>query len=79
MLAHRRKTEVGSFWIKPDKKNGWSLEIGHNGDWELLGSYSTAVAAADDVFTQHTGYSEWDDPGRSDSPTDLGEWEKKNI
>ena len=64
---------------------GWSLSLPtitkktdkglRTGDRELLGSYHSAEAAADDVYTQHTGWHEWDVPGRNNAPRDLGEWE----
>jgi hypothetical protein len=79
MLAYYKKTNVGTFWIKPDKFNGWGLVIEYDGDWEVLGSYLSPSAAADDVFTQHTGYSQWDDSVRHDAPSDLGEWQKHVI
>jgi hypothetical protein len=79
MFAYYKETAVGTFWIKPDKFNGWGLVIEHDGDWEVLGSYLSPAAAADDVFTQHTGYSPWDDPARHDAPSDLGEWQKHKI
>ena len=74
-----KRTSVGTFWIRPDRNNGWGLSIENNGDTELLGSYSSVIAAADDVYTQHTGWDEWDTPLRNDAPTDLSEWEKRAI
>lgn len=79
MFAYSKATEVGRFWIRPDRHNGWSLSVEKDGDCEILGSYSSAVAAADDVFTQHTGYRDWDFPRRPDAPTDLGEWQRIRI
>jgi hypothetical protein len=73
------KTAVGTFWIRPNMNNGWSLSIESDGDTELLNSYGSAIAAADDVYTQHTGCDEWDLPVRNDAPSDLGQWAKRQI
>jgi hypothetical protein len=73
------KTSIGTLWIRPERTHGWSLSIESHGDTELLGSYSSEIAAADDVFTQHTGWDQWDEPRRMNIPTDLGEWEKRAI
>jgi hypothetical protein len=72
--VYYKHTAVGTFWIRPDNVHGWSLFIDEDGNVELLGSYSSPEAAADDVYTQHTGWNEWDIPNRPDVPTDLGEW-----
>ena len=47
-------------------------------DKTVYGSYNSAVAAADDVYTQTTGYYEFDilDCSEVDIPTDIYEWEK---
>ena len=46
-------------------------------DNECYGNYSSAVAAADDVFTFSTGCYEWDSLSESViPPTDICEWEK---
>lgn len=44
----------------------------------VYGSYNSAVAAADDVYNQTTGYYEFDalDYSEVDIPTDIYEWEK---
>lgn len=45
------------------------------------GSYHSAIAAADDVFTQVTGCDEWDsfDSSSMDIPTDIYEWGKVTL
>ncbi len=53
--AYYTRTVVGTFWIRPDNVHGWSLFIDDDRNVELLGSYSSPEAAADDVYTQHTG------------------------
>lgn len=67
------KSPVGTFWIKPF--NGRFL-LGIDG--EQLGSYHSAVAAADDVYVHVTGCNEWDelDDQVSAAPTDIYEWEQ---
>ncbi len=68
------KTRVGTFHIRPDAYNRhrWSLWI----DDENLGSYDSPDAAADDVYTQHTGWNEWDSLPSVTQPTDLTEWRR---
>lgn len=69
------KSPVGVFWIKL-----------HNGrfvlgiDNQMLGSYNSAVAAADDVYTFSTGCFKWDKhcadiDYQLNVPTDIYEWE----
>ncbi len=77
--AFHKRTDVGTFWILPDNSNRWGLFIDCDGNRELLGSYSTPEAAADDVYTQHTGWDDWDNPIRSNAPRDLGEWETQTF
>jgi hypothetical protein len=73
--AFSKRTDVGTFWILPNNANGWGLFIHADGNRELLGSYGSPEDAADDVYTQHTGWDDWDTPIRSNAPRDLGEWE----
>jgi len=65
------RSPVGTFSIKY-----------HNGKYQLwikdmhLGSYNSAVSAADDVYTHTTGYYEWDcRPDLISDPSDLSEWQ----
>lgn len=73
--AYHKHTAVGTFWIRPHDFGRWGLFIEKDGETELLGSYHSPEAAADDVYTQHTGWDTWDIPIRHDAPVDLGEWE----
>ena len=63
-------------------RNGLFCIVPAQGRYELFfdstcyGSYSSAVAAADDVYTKHTGCNEWDD-SQEEGPTDVYEWEKQ--
>jgi hypothetical protein len=75
--VYSKETSVGTFWIRPDQSNRLGLYIESDGDTELLGSSDSASAAADDVYTQNTGWDEWDVPSRS-APKGLDEWEKGN-
>lgn len=46
---------------------------------ECYGLYNSAVAAADDVYTQSTGCMDWDClEADIDIPTDIYEWSKVN-
>jgi len=73
--AYYKRTEVGTFWIRSDHANKWTLAIDDGGNTEVLGSYNSPEVAADDVCTQHTGWDDWDNPIRSDAPRALSEWE----
>ena len=42
---------------------------------DVVGSYTSAQAAAEDVFTCTTGSDEWDRQGAVDQPTDIHEWQ----
>jgi len=74
-----KATSVGTFSIRPDQGNRWGLYIESNGDTELQGSYDSAAAAADDVYTQHTGWDEWDIPARMNAPSGPDEWERSSV
>jgi hypothetical protein len=67
------KTRIGTFYIRQSKDNPkiFHLWIGE----ELLGSYSSPINAADDVYMQATGYHEWDSLESADNPHDISEWE----
>ncbi len=68
------KTSVGTVWIRPQPDALGRFELGI--DNESLGSYHSPVAAADDVYTGHTGWFELDTLDGSILPCDLSEWEK---
>ena len=63
------RSPVGTFRIVPFGDR-FQLRIGS----EVVGSYHSAVAAADDVYTHVTGYDRWDDSNH-EAPTDIYEWE----
>lgn len=66
------QSKVGLFTIQPFQ-DGFGLFI----DDDLLGVYSSAVAAADDVYTHTTGCFEWDSlDGKVTPPTDVYEWQR---
>lgn len=66
------QTEIGVFWIRfdPSTRTRFLLGIGD----EPLGWYYSPEAAADDVFLQKTGWSEWDSLAAATKPNDLSEW-----
>jgi hypothetical protein len=64
------KSNVGTFWIKPDHNNRFILGIND----DALGSYLNPIQAADDVYMCATGYWEWDKQLTVNCPTDLSEW-----
>lgn len=66
---------IGTMYIRTNNQTGkYNLVI--NG--KALGNYSSAVAAADDVYTHSTGCLEWDmlDGTIADVPTDIYQWQK---
>jgi hypothetical protein len=71
MKIYQYKSPVGSFLIKPQANSFWGLWLKDN----LLGSYQSAMAAADDVYMQMTGDYDWDSLVGIDIPTDISEWE----
>ena len=60
---------IGCFLIKPQANSRWGLWLKD----ELLGSYHSALAAADDVYTQATGDYDWDSLDCVDIPTEIYE------
>lgn len=71
MKTYCYKSPIGVFIIKPQPDGRWGLWFGD----DLLGSYHSEIAAADDVYTQATGNYQWDSSSWLDVPTDIHEWE----
>ncbi len=71
MKIYQYRSPVGRFLIKLQTNGRWGLWFKD----DLLGSYHSAMAAADDVYTQTTGDYDWDSLGGVDIPTDISEWE----
>lgn len=69
-MWYHYRSDVGTFWIGPDGSGRFRLGI----DDERLGSYHSPKAAADDVYSQSTGCSEWDSLLATSEPSDLSEW-----
>ena len=66
------KTSVGTVWIRPQPDTDrFHLGIGDG----PLGSYHSPEAAADDVYTQHTGWRPLDRLPKSELPRDITEWQ----
>lgn len=69
-MLYYYRSKIGLFRIYP-RQGRYALEI--NGT--IYGTYHSAVAAADDVYTHCTGCYEWDNlDGRVNAPSDLSEW-----
>ncbi|HIW08425.1 MAG TPA: hypothetical protein H9890_03360 [Candidatus Faecalibacterium intestinigallinarum] len=66
------RSPIGPFVIRRARDGYYELWHGS----ECYGRYINPVAAADDVYLQHTGCDQWDDLNISNAPTDLGEWER---
>jgi hypothetical protein len=64
------KSSVGVLEILQDHDGRWMFCA----DDVVWGHYNTPAAAADDVYTQHTGFDAWDDLDDVDEPCDLSEW-----
>lgn len=71
MKVYQYKSPIGLFLIKPQTNGRWGLWFKD----DLLGSYHSAMAAADDVYMQVTGDYDWDSLDGVDIPTDISEWE----
>ena len=71
MKVYQHKSPIGLFLIKPQTNSRWGLWFKD----DLLGSYHSAMAAADDVCMQATGDYDWDSLNGVDIPTDISEWE----
>lgn len=66
------QSPIGKMYIFKNKTGKYSLKI--NGI--IYGSYNSAIAAADDVFTFTTGCYEWDVLNCTfEPPTDIYEWD----
>ncbi len=67
------KSPIGLMKIYYDQKlDGYALVINE----KHYGVYDSAVAAADDVYTQNTGCCSWDDNEFKDILTNIYEWEQ---
>ena len=73
--AYSFKSEIGTFWINPERNKRWSLLIGDD-IIEAIGYYDSPDDAADAVYMKTTGWDEWDD-GEDDAPMTLQQWTKK--
>jgi hypothetical protein len=73
------KSEIGTFWIRPEKDGGWSLNIADDDEIEPLGHYKSPFDAADDVSTGNTGLGMWDKRDGGKAPASLEEWTKKAV
>ena len=71
MKIYQYRSPIGCFLIKQKTNGYWDLWLKD----ELLGSYKSATAAADDVYTQTTGDYNWDSLNDTNIPTDIHEWE----
>ena len=71
MKIYQYRSPIGRFLIKPQPNGRWGLWFKD----DLLGSYHSAMAAADDVCMQATGDYDWDSLDGVDIPTDISEWE----
>jgi len=68
---YRYRSPIGRFLAIPQSNGLWGLWF----EDDLLGSYHSAMAAADDVYMRATGDSDWDYLEGVDIPTDICEWE----
>ena len=74
-IQYHVKTRAGTFWIMPQPGSPGRFWLGV--DDEALGSYASAIQAADDMFLHVTGHIDWDMLDETEyDPTDLSEWEK---
>ena len=71
MKIYQYRSPIGRFLIKPQTNGRWGLWFKD----DLLGSYHSAMTAADDVYMQATGDYDGDSLDGVDIPTDISEWE----
>jgi hypothetical protein len=77
--AYSFKSDIGTFWIRPERNGGWCLSIADDDEIEPLGYYKSRFAAADDVCTGNTGLGMWDKRDERKAPATLQEWMKKIV
>ena len=68
------KTEQGVFWIRFSPQGRGVFVLGIEGT--ELGAYASPEAAADDVYHQETGFSEWDSASGVHRPADISDWKR---
>lgn len=73
------KSDIGTFWIRPERGGGWSLNIASEDEVEPLGYYKSPFDAADDVCTGNTGLGMWDKRAKRKAPATLFEWTNKTV
>lgn len=73
------KSEVGTFWIRPERGGGWSLSIADDDEFEPLGYYKSPFDAADDVSTGNTGLGMWDRRANGKVQASLQGWKKAAV
>jgi hypothetical protein len=73
------KSEIGTFWIRPEGDGCWSLNIADDDEIEPLGHYKSPFEAADDVYTGNTGLGMWDRRAERKAPASLMDWTKKAV
>lgn len=64
------KSEIGVFWIAPVTSGDFELWF----EDDRLGAYPTVEAAADDVYSQATGWDRWDKLSSPAKPRGINEW-----
>jgi hypothetical protein len=67
------ETKIGIFKIFLEPSGRYDLYI----DKKKLGTYCSSEAAADAVYSQNTGWEEWDTGPEPDTPILLTEWTEK--
>lgn len=74
VFSYRYQTRAGTVSLVPDSDGRYRV-IFHD---EVLGSYHSAQAAADDVSGGHTfSASDGTDFAELDIPCDIGEWDRR--
>jgi len=71
-ILFTHKTPVGTFWIIPEPADRVRLGI----DGTRLKSYSSAKAAARDVYRRTTGWEAWDTLADASAPESLTKWKR---
>ena len=71
-MCYTYKTKIGTFYIRKLTDVHWGLLF----EEELLGSFDSPASAAERVYNQASGHSEWDSVEQEAQPRDISEWKE---
>jgi hypothetical protein len=71
-MAFFYKTKIGAFFIRRLTEEHWGLLF----EEKVLGLYGFPASAAESVYKQTTGHSEWDTLEQARKPHNISEWKE---